>query len=330
MPEYFAELKKRAAAVSQDENADVLVYTGGVYRPHDEYLIDLTQTRERRERVMFFITTYGGDADAAYRIARCLQRRYKHVTAVVPGFCKSAGTILILGAHDLVMFDHAELGPLDVQISKDDEVAERSSGLAPVQAFLSLDVQVRSALTFAISDLKSELQLTTRTAADVAGKLVGALYGGIYTQFDPLRLGEIQRAQAVSNQYGRRLIETSKIAGPGSLAMLVSGYPSHGFVIDREEASNLFPQKVRAPKPHEVAFAEHLLLRKPVDTGQKPLILYCDDEQGTNEQEDDIDHADAPNDAHPVDAQPGEAPPPGAGQGGDGVGEGGAGGEHVG
>ncbi len=294
-----------------------LVYTGSVGRPYDEKLIDLTGSRRRRNRVMFFVTTYGGDADAAFRVARCLQRRYERVTAVVPGFCKSAGTLLILGAHDLVMFDHAELGPLDVQISKDDELGERSSGLAPIQAFLSLDAQVRQAVTFAILELKAELLLTTRTASEVAGKLVAGLYGGIYAQFDPMRLGEIQRAQAVATQYGRRLIETSKIATLDSVAQLVSGYPSHGFVIDREEASRLFPQKVRAPEAPELAFAEHLLLRSPVDTPREPLIVYVDEEP---DDQASAQHAD------PLDVDARSNPPDqaGAGAGGDVAGAGGA------
>jgi len=264
-----------AAAIVDARNSDVLVYAGRIGRPFDKTVIDKTGARARRDNVIFFITTYGGDADAAFRIARCLRRRYKRVTAVVPGFCKSAGTLLLLGADELVMFDHAELGPLDVQISKDDELGERSSGLTPNQAFLSLDAQVRSALESLIVELRTNLLLTTRTASDLATKLVGNLYGGIYAQFDPLRLGEIQRAQAVSLQYGRRLVEVSGIASMNAVYQLVSGYPSHGFVIDREEAERLFPGKVRQPDEHELRLAG-LLLRDPVDSSREPLILYVD------------------------------------------------------
>ncbi|WP_394822365.1 SDH family Clp fold serine proteinase [Pendulispora albinea] len=201
------ELSERAAPVSKASNADILVYAGKLSREHDDEVIDLVLQRRRRENVVFFVTTYGGDPDAAYRIARTLRRAYKRVIAVVAGFCKSAGTLLVLGADELVMFDHAELGPLDVQLWKEDSLGERSSGLTPTQAFLSLDAQVHQALQSTFLMLRLDLRLSTKTAGELATRTVAGLYGGIYAQFDPLRLGEIQRAQAVALHYGRRLVE---------------------------------------------------------------------------------------------------------------------------
>jgi hypothetical protein len=147
--EYRAALQRGARVIADKRDADVLVYKGDIERPHDARLIDLTAGRERRKNVLFFITTRGGDLNAAFRIARCLRR--------------SAGTLVVLGADELVMFDHAELGPLDVQLWKDDELGERSSGLTPTQAFISLDAQVREAFFSMVLDLKQRLLLTTRT-----------------------------------------------------------------------------------------------------------------------------------------------------------------------
>ncbi len=69
------------------------------------------------------------DADVAYRIARCLQHRYERITAVISGQCKSAGTLLAIGAHELAFSDHGELGPLDVQLRKADDMWAATSGL---------------------------------------------------------------------------------------------------------------------------------------------------------------------------------------------------------
>ncbi len=78
--------------------------------------------------MVLMLSTFGGDPDAAYRIARCLRRRYTRVSAMISGFCKSAGTLLLLGADDLVFTEHGELGPLDVQYWKQDELEEMGSG----------------------------------------------------------------------------------------------------------------------------------------------------------------------------------------------------------
>lgn len=55
----------------------------------------------RRKHCILVLTTSGGDADAAYLMARYLRRFYEKVTICVFGYCKSAGTLLALGAHEV-------------------------------------------------------------------------------------------------------------------------------------------------------------------------------------------------------------------------------------
>jgi hypothetical protein len=57
---------------------------------------------------------------------------------VVSGWCKSAGTLFCIAANHLIIADTGELGPLDVQIAKSDEIWERSSGLVVESAFEKL------------------------------------------------------------------------------------------------------------------------------------------------------------------------------------------------
>lgn len=72
--------------------------------------------------MLFMLVTTGGDADAAYRLATTLQNHYETITCYVTGYCKSAGTLVAIGAHSLVMSDCGELGPVDVQLYKEDEI----------------------------------------------------------------------------------------------------------------------------------------------------------------------------------------------------------------
>ena len=59
----------------------------------------------------------------------------------VSGFCKSAGTLVALGAHELTMSDHGELGPLDVQLLKKDEIWETQSGLTAMDTLSAYKLQ---------------------------------------------------------------------------------------------------------------------------------------------------------------------------------------------
>lgn len=255
----FSKLRQLGTRIGEQRDADVLWYNGGVSRANSDRVIELCEARARRDRVLLILTTSGGNPHAAYRIARCLQQHYTHFVAFVPGYCKSAGTLLVLGAHELVMSPHAELGPLDIQVSREDEVGEQSSVLTPTDALRVLQSQAIGAAVSSFRELRFKSKLPTKLAAEIASNLVGSLYSQIFAQIDPMRLGELERATRIAAEYGKRLIKTGQNATERSLLELVGGYPSHGFCIDIDEARNLF-EKVTDATPLEL----ELSVRDPI------------------------------------------------------------------
>jgi hypothetical protein len=111
------------------------------------------------------LVTTGGDAHAGYRIVRGLRHHYpKHLAVLVPGLCKSAGTLLAIGARDLIIADRGELGPLDVQVAKRDELFEFGSGLDIMQALGSVQARVLHAFQQYLVDIRLGAGITTKTA----------------------------------------------------------------------------------------------------------------------------------------------------------------------
>lgn len=230
-------------------SVDIVFYNG----PIDEtgYRLVVRETARRSsDTVLMLLVTPGGGADAAYRIARLLSQRYATFRLLVASMCKSAGTLVAIGASELVMADTGELGPLDVQIRKRDELLQRESGLELVQGLQHLTGAAIDAFREMFLEVASGTGLSTRLCADIVSGLVGQLYGNIYSQIDPIRLGSVVRANAISMHYGELL--GTKNLKPDALARLVLGYPSHDFVIDRGQAEQLF-QCVRPPTPGEEA-----------------------------------------------------------------------------
>jgi len=62
--------------------------------------------------------TPGGLVLAATQIARAINRRKGKVTALVPHYAMSGGTLIALAADEIVMCDHAVLGPVDPQLGQ--------------------------------------------------------------------------------------------------------------------------------------------------------------------------------------------------------------------
>ena len=218
---------------------DVITYSGEInLRGYHSICLSLEQ--KKSEKAVLLISTPGGDPHAGFRIARALQHTYEGFDALIPGSCKSAGTLIVIGARKLYLDDMSELGPLDVQVKKSDEVIGRNSGLDILQAVNYLQSQAMNAFRGYLLELTRDAGLSTRVASDIASKLTTGLYEPVFAQIDPMRLAEMQRAMEIAFAYGERLNEKSANLKLNGLSRLVTGYPSHGFVIDRKEAKTIF------------------------------------------------------------------------------------------
>lgn len=70
-------LTKAIEAIGAKYDADLFAYIGFMLEPDDEQVFAACRKRRRkRKNVLLILSTPGGSADAAYRIARCLQRAY--------------------------------------------------------------------------------------------------------------------------------------------------------------------------------------------------------------------------------------------------------------
>jgi len=234
------EIKQAIGDLYADFNADYYLFNATISDDTADKFISLIRENQKREaECVIILTTYGGDPDAGYRIMRALRRYYKRITLFVFGRCKSTGTLMALAADEIVMSDFSEFGPLDIQLTKDDELAN-TSGLNIVQSLSSLSDQMFSTFeqNFLALKRKSRNTITTRTAAEICSKLSVGLFSPISGQIDPHKFGETQRAINIAEKYGKRLLRTPQLYD--TLLKLILDYPSHGFVIDFDEAKKLF------------------------------------------------------------------------------------------
>ena len=199
----------------------------------------------------------------------------------VHNFCKSAGTLLALGANRLIMSQFAELGPIDVQLRKENEVGDWTSGLTAIQGLGTLRTEAAALFAQQFREMRAGQEFSTKMATDIAAKTVEGLLSPIYSQIDPMRLGEIERFVRISMEYGERLA-TSNV-NEGTVAKLVAGYPSHGFVIDRREARESLFSEVKKPS-EALEFLGETVLQQAMEDGSfsdefaRPRIQYLNQE----------------------------------------------------
>jgi hypothetical protein len=249
------EVADRLAAAT---NTDVLLFNSPLQRDLDDQIITQCRKRRRRENVMVIVVTEGGDADPAFRIGRCLQLNYATVSVFISGFCKSAGTLLAAAGHEIIISDHGELGPLDVQMPKADDWSV-SSGLTVTSSLRTMQAQAQEMFRTTVLELRRKMGglFSAKTAAEIATKLTVGALAPIFQQIEAMHIGEAGRALKIARFYGERLADVSENLQDGALDHLLVGYPSHGYVIDRTEAEDLFVN-VRAPSDIEMELSDAL------------------------------------------------------------------------
>jgi hypothetical protein len=235
------------AYLAKDGGRDAFLYTGDFIGDEPDEFIDLIVAKKTTsESASVFVTSYGGDPHAAYRVGRCLQEKYKKLRFVICGPCKSAATLLIISGDSLTFAPTGELGPLDVQLTKPDELVANSSGLDIFQAMSALVAQSVDAFEHHLIRITKDFRarISAKTACAISEKLVSVLFRPIAAQIDPLRLAEAQRALTIADRYGNSLNRGN--LKRNALGQLIQGFPSHGFVIDLREARKYFERVVPA------------------------------------------------------------------------------------
>lgn len=260
------------------------------------------------------LITYGGSANDAYRIGRLLQMMFPEFYVHVPTVCASAGTLLVCAAQRLIISPLSELGPLDAQIIKADELHDRRSGLVVRSLFDNLGhhaFELQSGLVERII-AHSGGNIKYRTAAHVAGEMVVGLMRGLYDQINPEQIGEDYRILRIAEEYGKRLARRGGNVSEEALKELVYEFPSHDFIIDFSEAVRLFEavdvasealtDELKADTPLNPVEGTDRVVRIANVVG-RPTFVEAKDEEPGDEHHGDEDSS------HDEDAREGAEPP---------------------
>lgn len=123
--ELEAERKKQLQRISKIRGRDMLVYAANVSvrqrAPIGIEYSDLLPINDQLANLKgkaldFVIETGGGSGEVAEDIVKLLRGKYKNLAVIIPGMAKSAGTLIVMAADDILMEPASALGPIDAQI----------------------------------------------------------------------------------------------------------------------------------------------------------------------------------------------------------------------
>ncbi len=216
-----------ANKVAEELQARVFIYHGDIDHAGYSRLIQAMQpsaSHKRYPNSILYLTTNGGHAQHAYQIARLLQNTSEKFYLCVTSICKSAGTLIALGASEIFMTPVSELGPLDVQLAQRDEIGKRRSGMVVRTALEGLAEE-----TFKIFEqvmlkitVGSGQSISFDVASGIAAKVAVGVMTPVYEQINPEALGNDLRDLSIATAYGNRLASVGKNANEETVRRLAS------------------------------------------------------------------------------------------------------------
>jgi len=183
------------------------------------------------ERLALFIYTPGGDSIAGWGLVNLIRQYCKHMSVVIPFRSLSCGTLIALGADEIVMGIHGLLSPVDPSVASPfNPVAPGTQPGGPVNL---LPVSVEDMIGY-LDLARNEANLKSEESMIEVLKLLA-------TQVNPLALGAVYRAREQSSSLATRLLEmhmtdNSKIER--IVKRLTQELPTHSYLIGRREAED--------------------------------------------------------------------------------------------
>ena len=211
--------------LEQLRDSKVLVYFS--YAPLDDNIIIplYKQLKEigHTKKIDLFLHSYGGAVDTPYKVVTLIREFCDEFAVIVPFVAKSAASMLVLGADEVIMGPISELGPIDALVKH----PVYQDTLVPVQAIWHcLDYLQRS--------------IINSPDPEVASFIVTPLLN----KLDPWLIGDYEKTIKASRQYAETLLSRYMLKDDIDRVQDVSkalteGYYSHGYPIAHREAKEL-------------------------------------------------------------------------------------------
>lgn len=245
----YADRVDNYRALEEKRNSKVIVYVTGDRRGMEtqistdvlEFFSEQLDKIGKVEKISLFLYTRGGDTMAAWSLVNLIRQFCNDFEVIIPSKSRSSGTIISLGADNIVMTKQATLGPIDPSLNSP---LNPQNPQAPNNPQARIPVSVESIQGF--FDLaKNELKVNDEAnLKDILLNLAGKVH--------PLVLGNVYRSRSQIQMVARKLLvkqlgegQTEKI--DKIVSFLCSDSGSHDYAIYRNEAKDELGLSIEKP-----------------------------------------------------------------------------------
>ena len=190
-----------------------------------------------KPRIDLFLYTRGGDVLTPWRLVNLIREYTEDFTVLVPFRCYSAGTLICLGADQILMGKMGELGPIDPSVANAFNPDDPKNPQAKVPV--------------SVEDVISYLGLAHERAGLENPEHLVEVFTHLSEKVHPLALGNVHRNYSLIRFIARRLLELHSHNQPTAeiIDYLTEKLYAHNYMIPRREAKNEIGLNVITPSP---------------------------------------------------------------------------------
>jgi len=190
-----------------------------------EHLTNIGATNE----LALFLYTPGGDSIAGWGLVNLIRQYCNKLKVLIPFRALSCGTLIALGANEIIMGRHGLLSPIDPSVNS--PFNPPAPGIQQPGAISLLPVSVEDMVGF--------LDLARREIGLKGKDSMVSVLNTLADKVHPLALGAVYRAREETSSLAQRLLLThssDKAKINRIVARLTKELPTHNYLIGRKEA----------------------------------------------------------------------------------------------
>jgi len=193
---------------------------------------DLLTRMGTTKQLAIFLYTLGGDSIVGWSLVNLAKQYCDRLLAIVPFRALSCGTLIALGAEEIIMGRNGQLSPIDPSVASPfNPLAPGASGQPGPVTLLPVSVEDMAGF---LDLAKDEVGLRSDESMVEVLKILAE-------KVHPLALGAVHRARAQNRELATRLLEKhmdDKARVNFIVEKLTKELPTHSYLIGRNEAKN--------------------------------------------------------------------------------------------
>ncbi len=223
-----------------------------------DYFISHLDNIKPCQKISLYLYTRGGNTSTARNIVNLLKIFGDQLQVIIPHKAHSSGTLISIGANELVMTKQATLGPIDPSIN----------------SLLNPKLFNGSVIPVSVEAVKGYLQFAKDELKIADDKALAEIYNKLTDFVHPLVLGDVYRSKAQIKMIAEQLLNNQvddQEKKDKIIKFLCSESGSHDYTINRREAKEELGLNVIIPTDQQYKIikaiyddlAEDMLLGKP-------------------------------------------------------------------